>query len=365
MVMKKSVYHVIFVLLMGASAIFASRMQPVVKNGRYYYPHEDFNHKHGSALKGARMLGRKLFSSNRSKKHEPNANAILQPIQTVPARKITEPTITWIGHSTFLIQIPGDRPEEPFNMLTDPIFGDVKIGPITLTKRAIQPGIKLEDLPPIHAIVISHDHNDHTDTKALKALAKKYNPRVYVPLGNKKLIKSMGFSCVIENNWYGTNTIRHRNQQITITCLPAYHWSRRYTYRKTLWSSWMLSAQDTHIYFAGDSAYGPHFKEIATHFPKIDTALMPIGPTSKGENTHKYEHVDSPEAVQAFIDLGAHQFIPMHYGTFFLSDDTLTYPLEKLHTAWESNSDYLQDKLLTKAQCGKAYTLPQIESKKL
>lgn len=181
---------------------------------------------------------------------------LLNPIQTIPISNPTKPTITWIGHASFLIQFNG------FTIITDPIFGDVKVGPFSLTKRAIKPGIELQNIPPVDVIVISHNHSDHLDTPALTYLAKKYNPTIYVPQGNKKLVASIGFTHVIEAMWWDDNIFEKNGKKLHVACLPARHWSIRfslYSYRASLWASWMLYTEDMHIYFAGNTAYGKTF----------------------------------------------------------------------------------------------------------
>ena len=89
----------------------------------------------------------------------------------------------------------------------------------------------------------------------------------------------------------------------------------------------------------------------------IDVALMPIAPTCEGENKHKLYHMDALEAVDSFIDLNAHYFVPMHYGTFFLGKDTLIYPITRLNKYWQEKSAVLGDKKLLIARCGEQYTL--------
>lgn len=363
---KKVVSSIYIMAVFCSSVVFIEGMQPLKKEGLYYYNEED-THVHIGFVKALKYIGNKVLSPEKmvkkisaclypaelDKEQVLDAIHLLQPVQSVPDAGSIAPKITWIGHASFLIQING------FNILTDPIFGPVKCGPITLSKRVMPPGIEIKNVPHIDAIVISHNHPDHMDTIALQALAQqKYQPVVYVPEGNKQLLESMGFKRVIENNWWDGNMLTKGERCVAIDCLPAYHWSIRFSlgsYRKSLWSSWMIEAGGFYIYFAGDTAYGPHFKEIAAEYSSINVALMPIAPTHENENKHKHSHVDAMESVDAFIDLKAHCFIPMHYGTFSSSPTSVLYPLSRLNTYWQEKSELLEDKTLLIARCGQEY----------
>lgn len=351
-----------------------SLITPIVRDGCYYYPENDTHDHLGGALK---YLPKKIlkaligmpkkaiepltsyFYPPAPQKRIPLNVTVPQPRQTIPAAQSAEPVITWIGHASFLIQVNG------FNVLTDPVFGDVKVGPITVTKRECPEGIKIEDLPAIDAIVISHNHLDHTDPAALSYIANKYpNVSVFVPKDDKALFESFGCKNVYDQTWWQDHTLQKNGETLKLTCLPAKHWSLHinpFRYRKSLWASWMIESGTT-IYFAGDTGYANHFKQIGEQFPAIDVALMPIGPTDSMDldaiNKHAYDHIDAKEAVDAFIELGARCFIPMHWGTFFRGPSTYQYPLNKLDLCWKLQSGKLKNKELLIADCGTQYTLP-------
>ena len=167
-----------------------------------------------------------------------------------------------------------------------------------------------------------------------------------VPLGDKQWLEKKGFSRVIEHIWWDVYVHPAQNQsEITFTFLPANHWSAQgiFDRNKSLWGSWMITAPSPHavngqagpqmIYFAGDTAFGEHFKHIAMEFPTIHIALMPIAPGEPDPWMRK-SHMDASQAVQAFIDLQAHHFIPMHWATFQFGLDTFKGPLERLQSAW-------------------------------
>lgn len=359
-------------LLCAGLLLFVGAMlpltQPLIRDGRYYSGVHD-TYQHIDLWRALKIMAGRMTSLEAWKKFFFGSEKTIGyapgmpiPQQTIPIDTSMEPRITWIGHATFLIQIGG------FNILTDPIFGDIKVGPFSLAKRLIKPGIELDKLPHIDAILISHNHSDHTDAPCLQVIQKKYNPMIFVPVGTKNLFESLGFSKdkIVENSWWDSHAMTKQTestvtQAIRYTFLPAYHWSIRFSlgsYRKSLWGGWMISYENKNIYFAGDTAYGPFFKEIGEQFPTIDVALMPIGPTEKGcdaGNEHKEYHVDAYEAVQAFCDTGARCFVPMHYGTFGGHDHTM-YPIPALYKKWQEQAQQLQDKKLLIAQCGAAYT---------
>ncbi|WP_426450949.1 MBL fold metallo-hydrolase [Paenibacillus sp. S-38] len=239
----------------------------------------------------------------------------------------TEPTMTWIGHSSFLLQMEGK------NLLTDPVWAQ-RMG---LEKRLTPPGLMPADLPRIDAVLLSHSHYDHMDMPSLRTV-HQHNPGVQmlVPVGLGKKLRSSGFHKITEVNWWDTV----RLDGLELHFVPAQHWTRRTLFdtNASHWGGWVLRPVTHHgerlaLYFVGDSAYFGGFKTIGERF-RIGWALMPIGAYDPEWYTGK-QHVNPEEAVQAFIDCGAQVCVPMHYGTFRLADDTPREALDRLHAAWE------------------------------
>lgn len=264
---------------------------------------------------------------------------------SIPNRKEKDPIITWIGHSSFLIQL------ENYNILIDPIFNDLMF----LYKRNCAPGIALKDLPKIDFILISHDHADHMNYKTLLQL-KKYNSTILIPKGLRSWFDANGFKNVIEKKWWEEEIFNFDDNNLKFTFLPALHWSGRSVTKinKSVWGSWMISSASKNIYFAGDTAYAKHFSQIAKKFNNIDIALMPIGPC-KPRQFVKYSHLDAEEAVQAFIDLGAKKFIPMHWGTFKMNMDNFNDPINMLNNSWNKFSLLLKNKKLNVLKFGQSF----------
>jgi L-ascorbate metabolism protein UlaG (beta-lactamase superfamily) len=230
-------------------------------------------------------------------------------------------TVTWIGHSTFLVQLNG------CTILTDPVWA-TRMG---FDKRLTDPGLAISDLPEIDVIVISHGHYDHLDFPTLKNFSREI--KYFVPVGLKKLFTQKGFSNVEEFSWWEERTYK----DIVFSFVPAQHWTRRspFDMNTSHWGGWMFQSKET-VYFGGDSGYFREFKEIGERFD-IDIALLPIG-AYEPEWFMKDSHMSPEEAVQTYLDIKAKHFIPMHYGAFRLADDTTAEALERLQEAWEKQA---------------------------
>ncbi|MCG6139452.1 MBL fold metallo-hydrolase [Leptospira mtsangambouensis] len=230
-------------------------------------------------------------------------------------------SVTWVGHATTLIQIDG------VNILTDPIWSE-RCSPIGFIgpKRYTPPGIKIEDLPPIDIVVLSHNHYDHTDLPTLKQLEEKFHPLVLTGLGNKKLLLGEGMKNVREMDWWEKTNWK----DIDITFTPTQHFSGRglFDRNESLWGSYLISGKTEKVYFGGDTGYYTHFREVAERSGEIDVAILPIGATEPRWMMEAV-HVDPKEAVQAFSDLKAKYMVPMHYMTFVLSDEKLDSPVPR------------------------------------
>ena len=180
-----------------------------------------------------------------------------------PAARVPKGTlrITSIGHSTFLIQMDG------LNILTDPIWSD-RCSPVSWAgpRRHSRPGLALEDLPPIDAVLVSHNHYDHLDLPTLKQLGEKGAPRLLVPLGNGTLVRDSGIPAVDELDWWQT---AHLSSDHTVTLVPAQHFSSRTLWdrNRALWGGFVLSGPSGNVYFCRGYGIRPPFSRDRPPFP--------------------------------------------------------------------------------------------------
>lgn len=233
--------------------------------------------------------------------------------------------VTFIGHSTFLVQTPAG------NILTDPMYSE-RAGPLNLfgPRRVRQPAVAFDDLPPISLVALSHNHYDHCDLRTLRRLARRFAPVVVTPLGNGRLVRSTGIRRVEELDWWQSVQVGGAS----VTSTPAHHFSARTPFdrNRALWGGFMLTLGEVRILFAGDTAYGTFFQDIGRRLGPIDLALIPIG-AYEPRWFMRSVHMNPEEAVQAHIDLAASQSIGMHFGTFQLTSEGLEAPLRALEQA--------------------------------
>ncbi len=231
--------------------------------------------------------------------------------------------ITFVNHATLLIQMDG------VNLLTDPIWSK-RCSPLSTVgpKRMRPPGVHFADLPKINAALVSHNHYDHLDIPTLRLLTLHHPIKIVTGLGNQALLHKRGMHKTAELDWWEQTTVSSR---VRVTAVPAQHFSGRTLLdrNKTLWAGYVVEGPSGTVYFAGDTGYSAHFKQIRDQFGPITVALLPIGAFQPRWFMHSV-HIDPAEAVQAALDLEAKHSIGMHFGTFRLGDDAETEPLEEL-----------------------------------
>jgi len=233
--------------------------------------------------------------------------------------------VTFVGHATFLIQVAG------INLLTDPVYSE-RASPVSFAgpHRVRAPGVRFDDLPAISLVLLSHNHYDHCDLGTLRALDRRFQPRLVAPIGNGRLLRSAGIHQVEEIDWWQSASAA----PLPVTLTPAQHFSARSMFdrNRALWGGFLIETGGRRILFAGDSGYGPHWREIARRLGPFDLALLPIG-AYEPRWFMKDIHMNPAEAVQAHFDLGARQSIAMHFGTFQLTPEGFDEPVRELATA--------------------------------
>lgn len=256
----------------------------------------------------------------------------------LPALEAGEASLTWIGHATYLVRIATAQAARPFSILTDPNYTGHLPGRI---KRLVPPGIPFADLPPIDAVVVSHNHYDHLDKATMRRLARDHpEAAAFVPLGVGPFMRRRGVATVHELDWWQSAT----HGPARITCVPVHHWSGRFGIdnNRTLWGGWVIEAAGKRLYFGGDTAYGGRFKETAARFGPFDVAMLPIGAYAPRWFMQGV-HMDPDEAVAAAQDLRAQRLASMHWGTFVLTQEPLLEPLERVRAAWVASGRPRED----------------------
>jgi L-ascorbate metabolism protein UlaG (beta-lactamase superfamily) len=259
---------------------------------------------------------------------KPWPSHIEQPVRVPPSRGGADAVVTFIGHSTFLIQTPAG------NVLTDPMYSQ-RAGPLFFGPRRVRrPAVRFEDLPDIAVVLLSHNHYDHCDLETLRRLAARFDPIVVTPVGNRALVASTGIRRVEELDWWQEAT----SAATAITLTPAQHFSARSPFdrNRALWGGFLLKTGGRRVFFAGDSGYAPLFREIRQRLAPIDLALLPIG-AYEPRWFMRPIHMNPAEAVKAHLDLEASQSIGMHFGTFQLTTEGIDDPRRALEDACRAN----------------------------
>jgi len=243
-----------------------------------------------------------------------------------PALAHGEVALTFVNHITFLIQFQG------LNILTDPVYSE-RVSPFRSLgpKRVRAPGLPFEQLPPIHLVLISHNHYDHLDLATLVRLASTHQPLFVTGLGNRALLEQFALSDVRELDWWESIDVRG----VDVWFTPAQHWSGRggrRTRNHTLWGGFTVRANGAQVFFAGDTGYSPHFKEIRQRLGRPDIALLPIGAYAPRWFMGP-QHMNPEDAVLAHRDLEAKVSIGTHFGCFQLTDEGIDDPVRELTAA--------------------------------
>jgi L-ascorbate metabolism protein UlaG (beta-lactamase superfamily) len=231
--------------------------------------------------------------------------------------------ITFIGHSSFLVQIAGRR------LLVDPVFAERLIA----LRRLRRPGARIKDLPAIDVVLLSHAHMDHLNRPSLRRIVSHTTemtgraPIAVVPWGVEDLVNDLGFTRMVTLEWWETKSV----DGLEVTMTPCKHWGARLfkdTHRG--FGGYVIRGGGHALYHSGDTAYFDGFATIGKKL-KPDIALLPIG--AYRPDSYRGVHTCPEEALQAFLDLGARRMIPMHYGTFRLSQEPMEEPVERLLAA--------------------------------
>jgi len=255
-----------------------------------------------------------------------------QSVPLFPTLEKGQIGLTWIGHASFLIQSGG------INLLVDPNWAKW----LKVIKRIRKPGMGINDLPSIDLVLVTHAHFDHLDRRTLRRVAE--DQPIIVPFEVGNLVQGLGFHSVHELEYWKN----FERGPVRITLTPCHHWGARMLHDSHRgFGGYIIEINGRTIYHCGDTAYFDGFKEIGQRFP-IDIAILPIG--AYDPPSGRDVHMNPEEALQAFLDLGAKQMVPMHYGSFRLSFEPPEEPLNRLLVAAQKHGMEQRISVMTEGQ---------------
>jgi L-ascorbate metabolism protein UlaG (beta-lactamase superfamily) len=282
------------------------------------YTNQDPNHRpHGPRAILRWGITDRLFGRRRRQPPGPPA-PIVDPDPDLIHGNSDKPWLTWLGHASFLGSLDGHR------FLIDPVFSPHGFLP---------PPMSIDQLPDIEAVLVTHNHYDHLDAGVYRTLRDQV--AVIVPAGMGRWMRRRGCTRVTELRWWQQADIGG----LRITLVPACHWSRRGVFdtNRVLWGGYVVEVGNTSVYHSGDTAWFEGFAEIGRRFPELDSAMLPIGGYEPAWFMEHY-HLNPAQAGRAFLELGARHFIPMHWGTFQLTDEPLCEPIDRMRSWWRQNA---------------------------
>jgi N-acyl-phosphatidylethanolamine-hydrolysing phospholipase D len=264
----------------------------------------------------------------------PGALPLDEPRIAHPRAEPEELRITWVGHATFLIQIGG------LNLLTDPHWSR-RASPVQFAgpARFVPPGVPWERLPPIDAVLLSHDHYDHLDDGTVRRLRRTFGDAVrwFTPLGFRSWFAARRVRNITEMDWWDETSLEGPGGALRIVALPCQHWTSRTPWdrQRKLWASWaILAPSGRSVYFGGDSGYFPGYPEIRERVGTFDALLLPIG-AYEPRWFMRPVHMNPEEAAHTYRDLGGEgTLLGMHWGTWRLTDEDPLEPPVRMRKVW-------------------------------
>lgn len=299
---------------------------PVDRKGRFVNHEHPFLPKTSDLLKW--QLGEKPL-----KEAKKNDTARLEVKDSTEFLESERDGILWLGHASIYIRLNGKT------ILIDPVFGTPSV-----INRFVEVPNPLEKIKKLDYVLVSHDHRDHCDETTLREIAKKFpNAKFMAGLGMEDLFSSWKTASneVQTAGWFQEFST---DENVKISFVPVRHWCRRglTDTNKRLWGGFVISGAGKKIYFGGDSGFGSHYRETAEVFGAIDYFIIGIG-AYEPRWFMKPNHNNPADAFQAFLDAKGKTLVPMHYGTFDLSDEPPSEPLKLLKE--EANKQNLGDRL--------------------